>query len=142
MIDMIMAVVRRTAAGLSPFSADKQHLHHRLLEIGHSRQRAVLIMYLWAALISAGVILVTVTPPHRPPILFAMGALGLWLFVLLLPQVRRRMDARADRRSARHAAARARRGGPVAAAFHVEGAEPRQWPDLVHSAAETRRPPS
>ncbi len=142
MIDMIMAVVRRTAAGLSPFSADKQHLHHRLLEIGHSRQRAVLIMYLWAALISGAVILVTVTPPHRPPILFAMGALGLWLLILLLPQVRRRMDARADRRSARHAAARARRGAPVAAAFHTEGATPPQWPDLVHSASETRRPHS
>ena len=59
---MIMAVVRRTAAGRSPFAADKEHLHHRLLQIGHSKQRAVLIMYLWAALISSAVILATVTP--------------------------------------------------------------------------------
>ncbi|HZU57038.1 MAG TPA: MraY family glycosyltransferase [Actinocrinis sp.] len=147
MIDMIMAVVRRTAAGRSPFSADKQHLHHRLLQIGHSRQRAVLIMYLWSSLISAAVILATVTPPHRPPILYAMGALGLWLLVLLLPQARRRMDARADRRTARHAAARARRSVPVATAFNAEnavagphGAARPQLPDLVHSAGETRRP--
>ncbi|HEU5355797.1 MAG TPA: MraY family glycosyltransferase [Actinocrinis sp.] len=155
MIDMIMAVARRTAAGRSPFSADKQHLHHRLLQIGHSRERAVLIMYLWAALISAAVILVTVTPQHRPVIYVAMGTFGFGLLILLLPQARRRMDARADRRSARHAAARARRGAPVAAAFHAEGAAGNangaagppnsarpQWPDLVHSAAETRRPPS
>ncbi|HZP53382.1 hypothetical protein, partial [Actinocrinis sp.] len=93
------------------------------------------------------VILATVTPPHRPPILYAMGALGLWLLVLLLPQARRRMDARADRRTARHAAARARRSVPVATAFNAEnavagphGAARPQLPDLVHSAGETRRP--
>ncbi len=141
MIDMIMAVVRRTAAGRSPFSADKQHLHHRLLQIGHSKQRAVLIMYLWATLISAAVILVTVTPPHRPPILVAMAACGLWLLILLLPQARRRMDARADRRTARHAVARARRGAPVPATLHAEGTSRAQWPDLVHSAADNRRQP-
>ncbi|MBO0842433.1 MAG: undecaprenyl/decaprenyl-phosphate alpha-N-acetylglucosaminyl 1-phosphate transferase, partial [Nocardioides sp.] len=40
--DLVLAVVRRTAAGRSPFAADKKHLHHRLLEIGHSQRRAVL----------------------------------------------------------------------------------------------------
>jgi UDP-GlcNAc:undecaprenyl-phosphate GlcNAc-1-phosphate transferase len=52
--DLVMAVVRRTRAGRSPFSPDKQHLHHRLLEIGHSQRRAVLIMWLWAALVAFG----------------------------------------------------------------------------------------
>ena len=52
--DLVMAVVRRTRAGRSPFSPDKQHLHHRLLEIGHSQRRAVLIMWLWAGLIAFG----------------------------------------------------------------------------------------
>ncbi|HWG61093.1 MAG TPA: MraY family glycosyltransferase, partial [Streptosporangiaceae bacterium] len=46
--DLLLAVVRRTRAGLSPFSADKKHLHHRLLDIGHSHRTSVLIMYLWA----------------------------------------------------------------------------------------------
>ena len=41
-LDLVLAVVRRTRAGRSPFSPDKQHLHHRLLEIGHSHRRAVL----------------------------------------------------------------------------------------------------
>ena len=40
--DLVLAVVRRTRAGRSPFAPDKQHLHHRLLEIGHSQRRAVL----------------------------------------------------------------------------------------------------
>lgn len=54
MADLLLAVVRRTRAGRSPFSPDKQHLHHRLLEIGHSQRRAVLIMWMWAALIASG----------------------------------------------------------------------------------------
>ena len=55
--DLVLAVVRRTRAGRSPFSPDKQHLHHRLLEIGHSQRRAVIIMWLWAGLIGFGTVL-------------------------------------------------------------------------------------
>jgi UDP-GlcNAc:undecaprenyl-phosphate GlcNAc-1-phosphate transferase len=53
-VDLLLAVVRRTRAGRSPFAPDKQHLHHRLLEIGHSHTRAVLIMYFWTALLAFG----------------------------------------------------------------------------------------
>jgi UDP-GlcNAc:undecaprenyl-phosphate GlcNAc-1-phosphate transferase len=56
-VDLVLAVVRRTRAGRSPFAPDKEHLHHRLLEIGHSHRRAVLIMWLWAGLIAFGVVL-------------------------------------------------------------------------------------
>lgn len=59
MVDLVLAVVRRTRAGRSPMSADKQHLHHRLLEIGHSQRRAVLIMWLWAFTIATGAVLVS-----------------------------------------------------------------------------------
>ena len=51
-VDMLLAIIRRTRAGRSPFAPDKQHLHHRLLEIGHSHARAVIVMYLWSAVIS------------------------------------------------------------------------------------------
>jgi len=57
MLDLLMAVVRRTRAGRSPFSPDKQHLHHRLLEIGHSQRRAVYIMWTWAALLASAAVL-------------------------------------------------------------------------------------
>jgi UDP-GlcNAc:undecaprenyl-phosphate GlcNAc-1-phosphate transferase len=53
--DLLMAVVRRTRAGMSPFDADKKHLHHRLLSVGHSHRQSVLIMYLWAALFTGAV---------------------------------------------------------------------------------------
>ena len=58
-VDLALAVVRRTRAGRSPFAPDKQHLHHRLLEIGHSHGRAVVIMWLWAGLIAFGTVLVS-----------------------------------------------------------------------------------
>ena len=57
LVDLVLAVFRRTRAGRSPFAPDKQHLHHRLLEIGHSQRRAVLIMWMWAALVAFGTVL-------------------------------------------------------------------------------------
>ncbi|MEV4107285.1 MraY family glycosyltransferase [Nonomuraea sp. NPDC049695] len=52
LIDLITAVVRRTSQGLSPFAPDRGHLHHRLMDIGHSHRRSVLIMYAWTFLFS------------------------------------------------------------------------------------------
>jgi UDP-GlcNAc:undecaprenyl-phosphate GlcNAc-1-phosphate transferase len=56
LLDLVLAVVRRTRAGSSPFSPDKMHLHHRLLEIGHSHRRAVLLIYLWSAVLAFGAV--------------------------------------------------------------------------------------
>jgi UDP-GlcNAc:undecaprenyl-phosphate/decaprenyl-phosphate GlcNAc-1-phosphate transferase len=69
--DMALAVVRRTRRGQAFYHPDKEHLHHRLLEFGHSQRRAVVIMWLWAALIAFGAVAVT---------LYA----SLWSFVLVL----------------------------------------------------------
>ncbi|TDC98147.1 MraY family glycosyltransferase [Actinomadura sp. 7K507] len=55
-IDMLLAVWRRTNQGKSPFAPDKQHLHHRLLQLGHSTRRAVLIMYFWVGLLASGLV--------------------------------------------------------------------------------------
>jgi UDP-GlcNAc:undecaprenyl-phosphate/decaprenyl-phosphate GlcNAc-1-phosphate transferase len=55
--DLALAVWRRTGAGRSPFAPDKDHLHHRLLEIGHSHRRAVFLMWVWAGLIAFGIVL-------------------------------------------------------------------------------------
>jgi UDP-GlcNAc:undecaprenyl-phosphate/decaprenyl-phosphate GlcNAc-1-phosphate transferase len=54
--DMLLAVVRRTMKGMSPFDADRQHLHHRLQNMGHSHRQTVLLMYLWAALFTGLVV--------------------------------------------------------------------------------------
>jgi UDP-GlcNAc:undecaprenyl-phosphate GlcNAc-1-phosphate transferase len=59
LLDLLLAIIRRTRKGLSPFHADKMHLHHRLLEIGHSQRRAVLLIYLWAAVLAFGAVALT-----------------------------------------------------------------------------------
>jgi len=61
LLDLVLAYARRTMAGTWWFVADKQHLHHRLLQRGHSQVRACLLMYLWTALISFGSIGVGLT---------------------------------------------------------------------------------
>jgi UDP-GlcNAc:undecaprenyl-phosphate GlcNAc-1-phosphate transferase len=52
LLDVVLAIVRRMRRGIGIGHADKQHIHHRLMDIGHSHRQAVLLMYLWSALIS------------------------------------------------------------------------------------------
>ncbi|MCW2845586.1 MAG: glycosyl transferase, family 4 [Nocardioides sp.] len=73
MVDLLLAVVRRTRAGRSPMAPDKQHLHHRLLEIGHSQRRAVFIMWLWAGLVAFGTVLLSLYT--GPPVWIALGVM-------------------------------------------------------------------
>jgi UDP-GlcNAc:undecaprenyl-phosphate GlcNAc-1-phosphate transferase len=88
-VDLVLAVVRRTRAGRSPMSADKQHLHHRLLEIGHSQRRAVLIMWMWAATIAAGAVIVSLF--DRWWVWWSLGTMAALTVALtfVLPQVHR-----------------------------------------------------
>lgn len=59
LLDLVLAVIRRTRRGQMFYHPDKEHLHHRLLEIGHSQRRAVLIIWLWAGLIAFGTVLIS-----------------------------------------------------------------------------------
>lgn len=55
-LDLVLAYVRRTMAGNWWYVADKSHLHHQLLDLGHSHRGAVLLMYAWTAIVSFGLI--------------------------------------------------------------------------------------
>ncbi|AUZ43675.1 Undecaprenyl-phosphatealpha-N-acetylglucosaminyl1-phosphate transferase [Corynebacterium pseudotuberculosis] len=63
MLDLVMAVVRRVRKGQSPFSADKMHLHHRLLSLGHTHRRVVLVLYLWVSVVAFGAVSFSIVPP-------------------------------------------------------------------------------
>ncbi|MFI8091448.1 MraY family glycosyltransferase [Streptomyces sp. NPDC086080] len=84
--DLILAIVRRTWRGQSPFAADRGHLHHRLLEIGHSHSRAVLIMYFWSALIGFGALTYSVNSASMWIVLSVVILSTLGLILLLLPR--------------------------------------------------------
>ena len=88
-LDVVLAIVRRTLAGRSPFAPDKKHLHHRLLERGHSHARAVIVMYLWSAVLAFAAVAVAFVDP-RMVLVSVAGAVAVALLLTLnLPRLRR-----------------------------------------------------
>jgi UDP-GlcNAc:undecaprenyl-phosphate GlcNAc-1-phosphate transferase len=85
-LDTALAVVRRARRGTHIFVADKEHLHHRLLEIGHGHRQAVLIMYAWTAVI-AGAGLALSFVPNRAITLLFLGAGAAVLIYTMLPRL-------------------------------------------------------
>ena len=80
LLDVLLAVIRRTSRGQSPFKADAQHLHHRMLEWGHGHRRAVLLLWFWAAAAAFGCVAFVFVPPW-----WALGfLLGMTLAAALL----------------------------------------------------------
>src|SRR5580704_10499380 len=71
--DLMFAVIRRTRAGKPLMAAYRQHLHHRLLNIGHSYRQSVLLMYLWAALFSVTVVSLSIV--RSPSVVFVAATL-------------------------------------------------------------------
>ena len=80
-LDVGLAVVRRTWKGRSPFEPDKEHLHHRIVEMGHSQTRAVLLLYGWAAAVAGTSVALAFLPV---PVALSTGAAVLALVVVLL----------------------------------------------------------
>ncbi|MFJ2724456.1 MraY family glycosyltransferase [Streptomyces collinus] len=116
--DLVLAIVRRTWRGQSPFAADRGHLHHRLLEIGHSHSRAVLIMYFWSALIGFGALAYSVNSASMWIVLGVVFLSAIGLVLLLLP----RFTPRAPRWAERFVPPRYRRRRQAAEAL-TEAAE-------------------
>jgi UDP-GlcNAc:undecaprenyl-phosphate/decaprenyl-phosphate GlcNAc-1-phosphate transferase len=79
-LDTTWTILRRIRSGRAVFSPDKKHLHHRLIEIGHSHRRAVLIMYYWSGLIAFGAVGLGLL---RPAVVVAVLAAGCVLAVLV-----------------------------------------------------------
>jgi len=73
LLDLSLAVLRRTRAGKMPWQPDKMHLHHRMLNLGHSHASAVLILYFWTATVGFGVALFAKLPPAKA---FLIGGLA------------------------------------------------------------------
>ena len=104
--DLMFAIIRRTRAGKPLMVADRQHLHHRLMNIGHSYRKSVLLMYLWAALFSVAVVSLSLV--RSPLIVFAAATLVAVLALLAATMPRLRpWRALARRKAALAAASRA-----------------------------------
>jgi UDP-GlcNAc:undecaprenyl-phosphate GlcNAc-1-phosphate transferase len=91
-VDVVLSIVRRIRSGAGVMKADKAHLHHRLLEIGHSHRKAVLLLWLWSAFLAASTVALSFTGPRRVvPVFLVVLAGGA---VLLLAQSRRQLRTR------------------------------------------------
>jgi UDP-GlcNAc:undecaprenyl-phosphate GlcNAc-1-phosphate transferase len=89
LLGTLLAVGRRMRSGTGIMTADKQHLHYRLLEIGHSHRRAVLILYAWSALLAGSVVALSFTGARRVlPFFLVVVVSG--IVGLLSPRWRRR----------------------------------------------------
>ncbi|MGH2705583.1 MAG: glycosyltransferase family 4 protein [Actinomycetota bacterium] len=82
-LDTALAVVRRARMGRHIFQADKQHLHHRLLEIGHGHRQAVLILYAWTAVIAGAGLALSFLPDPRYTLLFVAAGVAIFLYTIL-----------------------------------------------------------
>ena len=83
-IDLVWAVIRRVAAGKSPFAADKLHIHHRLLSLGHTHRRTVLVLYLWVGAVAFSAVSFSIVP-SQVAVWLSLLSLGVAFGVTLIP---------------------------------------------------------
>jgi UDP-GlcNAc:undecaprenyl-phosphate GlcNAc-1-phosphate transferase len=87
-IDTAFSFLRRVLKGQSFAQADNEHLHHRLMRMGHGPRRAVVILWAWTALLSAVVLLPTFTNRGNSLVPLGVVGMGLLLYVYFHPGVR------------------------------------------------------
>jgi UDP-GlcNAc:undecaprenyl-phosphate GlcNAc-1-phosphate transferase len=88
-LDAVLAIVRRARKRKKLFYADKEHLHHRLMDLGHGHKQAVIVMYVWSALAAGAGLAFTFL--DREDVIFALpiavGAIVLYTLFPLLTKV-------------------------------------------------------
>jgi UDP-GlcNAc:undecaprenyl-phosphate GlcNAc-1-phosphate transferase len=89
--DLLFAIVRRVATGRAIYTPDKEHIHHRLMRLGHSHRQAVLVMYGWALLGGGGLVVIVILPWSRFLLTFALAAATVALFTMA-PRLRRGLN--------------------------------------------------
>ena len=83
-LDLVWAVIRRVSQGRSPFSADRLHIHHRLLSLGHTHRRTVLVLYFWVSAVAFGAVSFSIVPPTAA-IIISVLALAFAFLATLIP---------------------------------------------------------
>jgi|SRR5690625_1323065 len=112
LLDLLLAVLRRTARRSSPFTADRGHIHHKLVDGGYTHRQAVLLLYLWSFVVSYGAVSLTYFPATLV-ISITVVAMALLVLLTLRPWiVRRAYYRKLNKLREAKAAERARRTRP------------------------------
>ncbi len=97
LLDFGLAILRRLRAGKSPFSADRKHLHHRLLDMGHTHLHAVLIFYAWTLVAAVGLLMFLFVSWWWAVLFIVVGFIATSAFTLAPLTKRKRAEVRAQR---------------------------------------------
>jgi len=89
MLDIALAIVRRATRRTSIAMPDKEHLHHRLMRLGHGQRRAVFILWAWTAVLAGFVLAPTYTNEGNALVPFGIAALALVLYAIFHPTARK-----------------------------------------------------
>src|SRR6185437_10462581 len=89
LIDMAFEFVRRTARGKGFDTPDKEHIHHRLLNLGHGPRRSVIILWAWTAVLSSFLLFPLFVKRVNAIIPVGAAALGVALYTFFHPGLRR-----------------------------------------------------
>ncbi len=89
LVDMAFAFVRRTARGTGFDTPDKEHIHHRLLRLGHGPRRSVIILWAWTAVLSSLLLFPLFVHQVNAIIPIGAAALGVALYTFFHPGLRR-----------------------------------------------------
>ena len=85
--NVALVTLRRLANRRPIFAADNEHIHDRLLRLGHSHRQAVLVMYGWALVLAAGLVVAGTISWGRFVLAFAVAG-GTVVLVTLSPRLR------------------------------------------------------
>jgi UDP-GlcNAc:undecaprenyl-phosphate GlcNAc-1-phosphate transferase len=88
-LDTAFSIVRRASKRTGLSVADKDHLHHRLMRLGHGQRRSVAILWAWTVLLSGFVLYPAYTERGNGVAPFAIAAICVALYTVLHPQARR-----------------------------------------------------
>lgn len=99
--DTVMAIIRRSQRGANIFKADKEHIHHTLLQAGLSQRQAMLLLCIISAYFGVLAYLCILVPNEYAVLIFLVFVISVWLAVRLTRQLRinitlRREADRAD----------------------------------------------
>jgi UDP-GlcNAc:undecaprenyl-phosphate/decaprenyl-phosphate GlcNAc-1-phosphate transferase len=89
LVDMAFAFIRRTARGRGFDTPDKEHIHHRLLRLGHGPRRSVIILWAWTAILSGFLLFPLFVHQVNAFIPLGAAALGAGLYTFFHPGLRR-----------------------------------------------------
>lgn len=92
LLDTAFAFIRRILQGRSPFSADRGHLHHRLIDMGFTQKQTVGIMYIISAMLGMSAVIFSLRNldeslqvlTNRRLMFCACGVLGIGVAVFIV----------------------------------------------------------